>query len=380
MQRDWIDKDFYEVLGVAKNAPREDIRKAYRKLAQRYHPDANPGDTEAEEKFKDVSEAYAVLSDDEKRQEYDEVRRLVASGAYSGGGPGGFAGGAGFPGGGFAGGQRINIEDLFGGAGGFGDLFGGGTGRRGPTKGPDLSTNIRIPFRDAVTGTTRTIRLDGETTCSRCRGAGAEPGTQKSVCPTCGGAGQVSQNQGFFSFAQPCPQCRGSGQVISVPCTQCRGSGTERKTREITIRVPAGVQDGATVRARGKGGPGRNGGPAGDLLVKVGVEKHPIFGRRGDDVTVTVPITFPEAALGAEIDVPTLDGPVRLKVPAGTPTGKTFRVKGRGVQKDKGRNGDLLVKVQVDVPKLNRKAKKALEEWQAEHATDNPRAGLEATP
>jgi molecular chaperone DnaJ len=374
MQRDWIDKDFYDTLGVPKNAAREDIKKAYRKLAQQYHPDTNPGDTVAEEKFKDVSEAYSILSDDEKRQEYDEVRRLVESGAYAGGGG---MGGGGFPGAGFGGaGQRINIEDLFGG-GGLGDLFGGGATRRGPTKGPDLQTRIRIPFVDAVNGTTRTIRLDGETNCSRCKGDGAEPGTQKTVCPTCGGAGQVSQNQGFFSFAQPCPQCRGAGRVISVPCQRCRGAGTERRTREITIRVPAGVSNGATIRARGKGGPGRDGGANGDLLVRVAVDNHEIFGRRGDDVTVTVPITFPEAALGAEIDVPTLDGPVRLKVPAGTPTGKTFRVKGRGVQHEKGRNGDLLVKVRVDVPKrLSRKAKKDLEAWQAEFDTEDPRAGL----
>ncbi|MEX1279286.1 MAG: molecular chaperone DnaJ [Candidatus Sulfomarinibacteraceae bacterium] len=376
MQRDWIEKDFYEVLGVAKNASREDIRKAYRKLAQENHPDTNPGDTAAEERFKAVSEAYSVLSDPEKRNEYDEVRRLVDSGAYAGGGAGGFPGG-GFPGGGGFGGQRINIEDLFGGAGGFGDLFGGGGGRRGPVKGPDLTTHVRIPFRDAVTGTTRTVRLDGETNCSRCGGSGAEPGTKPSVCPTCGGAGQVTQNQGFFSFAQPCPQCRGSGQVVTVPCTQCRGSGTERRTRDITIRIPAGVEDGAMVRARAKGGPGRAGGPAGDLLVRVGVDKHPIFGRRGDDVTVTVPVTFPEAALGAEIAVPTLDDPVRLKVPAGTPTGKTFRVKGRGVQHERGRDGDLLVTVKVDVPaKLGRKARKALEEWQAEYDTEDPRAGM----
>lgn len=373
MQRDWVEKDFYGALGVAKNAPKDDVKKAYRKLAQKYHPDANPGDSAAEEKFKDVSEAYAVLSDDEKRQEYDEVRRLVESGAYSGG-AGGFPGGAGFPGGG----QRINIEDLFGGMGGFGDLFGGGA-RRGPSKGPDLTTRVKVGFADAVKGTTKTIRLDGDTDCSKCKGSGAEPGTQKTVCPTCGGAGQVSQNQGFFSFAQPCPQCRGAGQVISVPCTQCRGLGTERRTREISLKIPAGVEDGATIRARGKGSPGRDGGPAGDLLVRIAVDKHPIFGRRGDDVTVTVPVTFPEAALGAEIDVPTLDGHVRLKVPTGTPTGKIFRVKGKGVQREKGRNGDLLVAVQVDVPaKLPRKAKKALEEWQAEFATEDPREGMKA--
>ena len=370
MQRDWVEKDFYKALGVAKNAPRDEIRSAYRKLAQKYHPDANPDDPSAEERFKDVSEAWSVLSDEDKRAEYDDVRRLVESGAYAGGGsPGG-----GFPGGG----QRINVDDLFGGPGGMGDLFGGG--RRGPQRGPDLSTRMSLSFREAVGGSTRTIHLDGDASCGRCRGSGAEPGTQKTICPTCGGAGQVSHNQGFFSFAQPCPQCRGAGNVVAVPCTQCRGSGTERRARDVTVRIPPGVEDGATIRARGKGGPGRDGGPSGDLLVRVAVEKDSLFGRRGNDVTVKVPITFAEAALGTEIDVPTLDGHVRLKVPAGTPTGKTFRVKGRGVPRAKGRPGDLLATVQVTVPpKLSRQAKKALAEWDAEFGTGDVRSDPNAT-
>ncbi len=359
MNRAWVETDYYDVLGVAHGASRDEIRRAYRKLAQQHHPDANQGDEKAEERFKEVSEAYAVLSDDDKRKEYDEVRRLVGSGAFSNG-AGGF--GPGF------GGQQVRVEDLgglFGGMGGFGDLFGGATTRsRGPRKGRDVRTSVAIDFEESILGTEKQVRLTGDAPCSRCSGSGAEPGTSKTICSTCSGAGQVSQSQGFFAFAQPCPQCAGSGQTISTPCTTCRGSGAERRTRTITVKIPAGVVDGGTVRAKGKGGPGRDGGPAGDLHITVQVRPHPRFGRKGDHLTVHVPVSFPDAALGTQVEAPTLDGPVRLRVPAGTQPGAQFRVKGKGVPRRAGRTGDLIVTVDVAVPtKLSRKAKKALAEF-----------------
>lgn len=372
MNRAWVETDYYETLGVPSTAEKDEIRRAYRKLAQKYHPDTNPGDSEAEDRFKGISEAYAVLSDDERRKEYDEVRRLVGSGAFTDGGS--FGGG----------GQRIRVEDLgdfFGGAGGIGDLFRGGGRTRGPHKGRDISTSITIEFEEAIRGAEKTVRLTGDAQCSRCAGTGAEPGSSKAICPTCGGAGQVNSNQGFFSFAQPCPQCGGTGQFIPEPCTTCRGAGVERRQRTITVRVPAGVQDGGTIRARGKGGPGSDGGPAGDLHISVRVLPHPNFSRKGDHLTISVPVSFPEAALGTEIEVPTLDGPVRLRIPAGTQPGQTFRVKGRGVQRAKGRNGDLLVTVNVAVPRrLSRNAKKALEEYAALTGTDGLRDDLEVEP
>ncbi|HEY7470058.1 MAG TPA: molecular chaperone DnaJ [Acidimicrobiia bacterium] len=372
MNRDWVDKDFYQVLEVGPEATAEDIKKSYRRLAQKYHPDANPGDADAEEKFKEISEAYATLSNPEQRKEYDQVRRMVESGGFQGvGGPGGFGG---------FGGQQVRVEDLsdlLGGLGGLGDLFGfGGRGRSGPAQGPDLQADLSIPFDDAVKGLTTAVTVRGLDTCSNCAGTGAEPGTAVTTCPTCGGRGVVAQNQGFFSFSQPCPQCRGSGRLIETPCHVCRGSGTETRTREVKVRIPAGVQDGNTLRLRGKGGPGRNGGPAGDLLVRIRVAPSHTFGRKGNDLTLTVPITYSEAVLGTKLEVPTLNGGVKLKVPAGTPTGKTFRVRGRGVTPDHGRTGDLLVTVQVAVPsKVSKEEKKLLEDLAALE-TDDPRAHL----
>lgn len=366
MNRDWVDKDFYKVLGVAPDAPQEEIKKAYRKLAQTHHPDAKPGDKEAEERFKEISEAYSTLSNAEKRKEYDEVRRLVASGGYGGFGGGGFGG---------FGGQQVRVEDLGDLLGGFGDLFGGGFGggrqRGGPMRGADMETELTIGFEDAAHGVTTTISVRGATTCSRCHGAGAEPGTSVTTCPTCGGRGMVAQNQGFFSLSQPCPQCRGRGQLIEQPCTQCRGSGSEMKTRDINIRVPAGVKDGSTLRLREKGAPGTMGGPPGDLLVRIRVAKSRIFGREGNNLTLKVPISYTEAALGTKIEVPTLNGGVKLKIPSGTPSGKTFRVKGHGVQPEQGRPGDLLVTVQVAVPsKVSREERKLLEALEEENHED----------
>jgi molecular chaperone DnaJ len=376
MNREWVDKDFYKILGVRKEASPEEIKRAYRKLAQKHHPDANAGDPAAEERFKEVSEAYGVLADVEQRKEYDELRRLVESGAYRG-----FDNGRGSP---FGSGQRMRVEDLgglFG--GGLGDIFsgfgGGGAGgrrRSGPQRGADVSAELTQSFRDAVDGVTTTISIRGEAPCSRCGGTGAEPGTSVDVCPTCGGTGAVAQNQGVFSFSQTCPQCGGSGRIVPTPCTQCRGRGTEVRTRNIKVKIPAGVQDGATVRIPGKGNPGSNGGPPGDLLLKVHVTPHAVFERRGNDLHVTVPISFTEAALGTTVELPTLDGSVNIKIPPGTPNGKVFRVKGKGIKPERGPAGDLYAKADVVVPrKLSGEEKKLLEQL-ATFQSDDPRAHL----
>jgi molecular chaperone DnaJ len=374
MNRDWVEKDFYEVLGVAEASTPEEIKKAYRKLAQQHHPDANQGDPAAEERFKEISEAYATLSDPEQRKEYDQVRRLAATGGFSG-----FGGSAG---GGF-GGQQVRVEDLqdlLSGFGGIGDLFGFGSQQRtrsaGPTRGADIATELSIGFEHAATGVETEVVVEGAAPCSRCHGTGAEPGSQVTTCPTCGGRGLVAQNQGFFSFSQPCPQCGGSGRLIEDKCQQCRGTGSENRRRNVKLRVPAGVKDGQTLRLRGKGAPGSAGGPAGDLLVRVRVASSPTFGRRDNDLTLKVPITYTEAALGTKIDVPTLNGGVKVKIPAGTPSGKTFRVRGKGIDPERGRTGDLLVTVEVAVPqKLSKEEKKLLEEL-AQFETDEIRSHL----
>ncbi len=371
-QREWFETDYYAVLGVPETATAKEITRAYRKLARKHHPDANPNDPTAEDKFKEVSAAYDVLGTDAKRKEYDEVRKMGTMGGFGPGGPGG---GPGFsaPGG-------FTFE---GGDGGLGDLFGGLFGRggragrpAGPRKGDDLEAELHLSFIDAVHGITTTVHLTSEAPCRNCRGTGAKPGTAPRVCPTCNGRGVLDENQGLFSFSQPCPQCAGRGQIIDEPCPVCHGSGAERRQREVKVRVPPGVRDGARIRVKGRGGPGRSGGPPGDLYVVVRVAAHERFGRSGRNLTLTVPITFPEAALGADIKVPTLDGgSVTLRVPPGTASGRTFRVKGRGVATAKG-NGDLLVTVEVAVPrKLSAKERKALEAF-AELQTESPRADM----
>ncbi|MGH8928302.1 MAG: molecular chaperone DnaJ [Acidimicrobiia bacterium] len=372
MNREWVDKDFYQVLGVGKEAGADEIKRAYRKLAQKFHPDANQGDPAAEERFKQISEAYGVLSDSEQRKEYDELRQLVESGAYQRFGNG--------PGGPFSG-QRVRVEDIGDLFGGLGDMFGfgGSTRRRGPQRGADSSAELTLSFNDAVDGVTTTISVRGEAPCSRCGGSGAEPGTGVDVCPTCGGAGVVAQNQGVFSFSQPCPQCGGSGRIVVTPCTQCRGKGIEVRTRNIKVKIPAGVQDGATIRLPGKGSPGRSGGPPGDLLLKIHVTPHQVFERRGHDLHVSVPISFTEAALGTTVEVPTLAGPVTIKIPAGTPNGKVFRVKGRGVEPERGPVGDLFAKVEVLVPRKVSKEERKLLEQLAEFETEDLRAHLRVT-
>jgi molecular chaperone DnaJ len=373
-QREWFEKDYYRILGVSDTATHKEIKSAYRKLSRQYHPDTNPGDTAAEERFKEVSAAYDVIGDSEKRKDYDEVRRLGPVGA-------------GFPGGGAGSAGGFRFEDLGGGLGDvLGGLFGRGRNRpsgagttrgQGPHRGQDLEAELHLAFEDAASGITTTIHLTSEATCSTCRGSGARPGTSPHTCPQCEGRGVLDDNQGFFSFSSPCPNCAGRGYTVDEPCPTCRGTGVEHRPREVKVRIPSGVEDGQRIRLRGRGGPGRNGGPAGDLYVTVRVASHSLFGRRGRDLTLAVPVTFPEAALGADITVPTLDGStVTVRLPAGTRSGRTFRVRDRGVSTAKG-TGDLLVTVEVAVPqKLSASERKAVEALAAAGDGASPRAHL----
>ena len=373
-RREWFEKDYYAVLGVPKNASAAEIKKAYRKLAQQHHPDANAGNPAAEERFKEISSAYDVLGDEEKRASYDRAREMGAAG-FGGGFPGGGSPGAGGFGGSYPGGVRfedgdVDLEDLLGG------MFGGGARRRSrQRRGADLETEVTLSFDDAMAGVTLPVTLTGPAPCTTCHGSGAAPGTQPITCTTCGGAGQVAVNQGVFSMAQTCPTCQGTGRIVQTPCPTCGGTGATRRTRTIQVKIPRGVKDGARIKVAGKGESGTGGGPAGDLFVRVRVTPHEVFGRKGDDLTLDVPVTYPEAALGANVQIPTLNGPVTLKVPAGTPSGKTFRVKGKGAP-NRGGHGDLLATIVVDVPKkLSREQKKLVEELRA--ATDgSPRDEL----
>lgn len=384
MNKDWLEKDFYAVLGVSKDASADEIKKKYRQLARELHPDKNPGDKVAEEKFKGVSEAYDVLSDDTKRKEYDEARSLFAGGGFRPGG-GGFGGG-GFGG---AGGYRQydpNMEDLFGGdSGGFGDFLGGifNRGRGGartpqPRRGQDLESSLTLSFDDALDGVTVPLRLSTDAPCSSCHGTGARAGTVPRMCPTCDGSGQTSRNAGGFAFAEPCVTCRGRGLFVDDPCPTCQGSGRGLSSRTVQARIPAGVKNGAKIRLKGKGGKGERGGPNGDLLVDITVTPHPVFDRKGDNITVTVPVTFAEAALGGEISVPTpRGGSVTLKVPEGTANGRTMRVKGKGMRRKDGTNGDLLVTIDVSVPSnLSSDAREALEAFAAATRDHDPRKDL----
>jgi len=389
VNKDWLEKDFYELLGVPKSATAAEIKKKYRKLAQELHPDKNPGNKEAEEKFKAVSEAYDVLSDDTKRKEYDEARELFANGGY--GRAGGFGGGGfgaqGFGGQGFGrGSEYVDLSDLFGDSdGGYGDFLGGifnnrGQQRRGPRRGPDLESEITLSFNDSLNGVTVPLRLSSEATCSTCRGTGAKPGSVPRVCASCEGSGHVQRNAGGFAFSEPCRACGGRGVVVDDPCTSCRGTGRGVSTRTVNARIPAGVKDGSTIRLKGKGGAGDAGGAAGDLLVLVHVTPHKVFTRNGANLAVTVPVTISEAALGAQISVPTPQGgTVTLKIPAGTTNGKTFRVRGKGMPKKGDAHGDLLVTVEVAVPaKLSAEAKEALEKFAEATVDEDPRKDLMA--
>jgi molecular chaperone DnaJ len=381
-QREWFEKDYYAALGISSDASDKDVQKAYRKLAKQYHPDANAGDAKAEERFKEVSAAHDVLGDPERRKEYDQVREMVANGA----GPGGYGGfGPGFENANFhfddGGGLGDLFGNLFGGGAGGGRGFGRrgrgrGAGPVGPVRGEDLETELHLDFLDAVHGVTTSVSFTSDAVCSVCHGSGAKPGTTPDVCPQCGGSGEVLVDQGPFSFSQVCPQCAGRGTITKDPCPQCGGRGIEHRRRDVKVRIPPGVDDGQRIRVGGRGDAGANGGPPGDLYVVVHVDPHPIFGRKGKDLTVRVPITFTEAALGTQVKVPTLDKPVTVKVPAGTQSGKTVRVRGRGVDTGKGGKGDLLVTFDVVVPKkLDGAEKKAVEEL-GSVLTGNPREHL----
>jgi molecular chaperone DnaJ len=370
-QREWFEKDYYKALGVSDTAPEKEITRAYRKLAKQFHPDANPG---AEDRFKEISAAYEVLGDAAKRKEYDEVRRLGPVGnPFSGGSPFG-GGGQGFT-------TSFRVDDLNDLLGGIFNRSGGRAGRArnaaGPRRGEDLEAELHLSFLDAVSGITTTVNVTSDVACSACGGTGAAPGTSPVICPTCGGRGVTDDNQGLFSFSQACRECGGTGMKVETPCRTCRGRGIERRARQVKVRIPAGVEDGQRIRIKARGGAGANGGPSGDLYVVVHVEPHPLFGRQGRNLTLTVPVSFPEAALGAQITVPTLDKPVTLKVPAGTRSGRTFRVKGHGVPASKGA-GDLLVTVEVAVPqRLSDAERDAIEALaSATQGTESPRSHL----
>ena len=371
--KDWLEKDYYSVLGVSKDASAEEIKKAYRKLARENHPDQNPGNPEAEKRFKAASEANDVLGDAQKRKQYDAERSF-------------FGGGFRFPRGGTQGGGP-SMEDMFRNAGGPGDLFGGlfaqggrrSASTRGPRRGSDIEGEATISFSDAVEGVTVPLQLVSDAACETCRGTGARAGSVPKVCPTCEGSGmQTSTSGGVFAVTEPCHDCRGRGMVIEDPCPVCQGSGRGRSTKQINVRIPAGVNDGARIRLRGRGGAGANGGPAGDLYVVVHVSEHPMFGRTGDHLTVTVPVTYVEAVLGAEIEVPTLSSaPVRVKIAPGTPNGRVLRVRGRGVGRKDGSHGDLLVTVEVTVPaQVDEGAREALQSYAARVHEPNPRTAL----
>jgi molecular chaperone DnaJ len=376
--KDWLEKDFYAVLGVARTASQSEIKKAYRDLARKLHPDHNPGDTAAEERFKAVSEAYDVLSDANRRKEYDEMRQLFDAGAFrrSSQGAGSGAGTGGMP---------FDLSDLLGEQGATGGQFGGGAnfsdlfgslftgnraGRRtsaaGPARGRDIEAEVTLDFDDAVNGATLPLTLHSPGVCETCHGSGAAPGSKPRTCPVCRGSGLVTNNQGSFSFTEPCRECQGVGTIVAEKCPECRGTGGVTKNRRLNVRIPAGVSDGQRIRLAGRGEPGLRGGPAGDLYVRVKVRADELFGRSGDDLTLTVPITYPEAVGGTDLEVPTLDGTVTVRVPPGTRSGRILRVRGKGVPRRTGAPGDLLVTVDIVVPdELSAEATRALKEYSA---------------
>ena len=370
---DWVEKDFYKVLGVPKDASADEIKKSYRKLARANHPDSNPGNTAAEDRFKGISEAYSVLSDSKQRKEYDDQRTLFGSGGFRG------------P---RSTGRSYDFGDVFGsrggtGAGGlndlFGGIFGGGRMRSAPRRGQDVEAEHSLTFDEALTGMTVSLRMASDEACAACAGTGARAGTVPRVCPNCEGSGmQTSSDGGVFAMTEPCRECLGRGLVVDDPCPVCHGSGRGVSNRVISARLPAGVKDGQKIRLRGKGGPGEHGGPDGDLYIVVHVSPHRLFGRKGDNLTLTVPVRVDEAALGSSIAVPTLDGrPVTLKIPASTPNGRTFRIKGRGAPGRGGVKGDLLVTVEVQTPPaLDDAERAAMEAFREAAGSYNPREHL----
>lgn len=371
---DWANKDYYKVLGVSKDAKPEEIKKAFRKIARDNHPDSHPGDKAAEARFKEASEAHDVLGNEKKRKEYDQQRSLFGGGGFK------------FPRGGGA--QNVRVEDLFRNATsgeGFGDIFGnlfGSTGGRRTTsrsarRGADVEGEVTVGFRESIAGVTVPMQMVSEDACQACRGTGAKAGTMPRVCPTCEGSGMhATTSGGVFQMSEPCPDCKGRGMIVDDPCPVCNGSGRAKAARTMQVRIPAGVDDGQRIRIKGKGSPGENGGSAGDLYVVVHVKPDKVFGRDGHNLTVTVPVTFSEAALGARITVPVLSGgTVTLKVPAGTPNGRTFRVRGKGVPRSDGSRGDLLAKVEVAIPtQLDADARAALQEFTAKARQPDPRS------
>ncbi len=365
-----MKRDYYETLGVAKNASEAELKKAFKRLAMKFHPDRNPDNKEAEEKFKEAKEAYDILNDPQKRSAYDQFGHagVDASAGGGGGGPGGFGG--------------ASFADVFGDV--FGDIFGGagggGRARSRVLRGADLQYNLDLNLEEAVHGSKVDIRFPTHVACEECNGSGARKGTTPTTCATCGGVGQVRMQQGFFSLQQTCPRCHGAGKTITDPCAKCHGQGHVQKHKTLSVKIPGGVDTGDRVRVNGEGEPGEQGGPAGDLYVHINVRQHAIFTRDGSDLFCEVPISMVTAALGGEFEVPTLGGRVKLKIPAETQSGKLFRLRGKGVRSARGGSaGDLLCRVQVETPvNLNKKQKEQLEAFatslQEDSAQHSPRA------
>ncbi|MCU0868078.1 MAG: molecular chaperone DnaJ [Burkholderiales bacterium] len=363
-------RDYYDVLGVNRDASDDDLKKAYRKLAMKYHPDRNPDSKDAEEKFKEAKEAHEILSDPQKRAAYDQFGHAAfeagMGAAGAGGGPQGF------------GGFSDAFGDIFGEI--FGNARGGGGGRSGVYRGSDLRYNLEVTLEEAARGTETRIRIPTHDECDTCHGSGAKPGTQAKTCPTCNGAGQVRMQQGFFSVQQTCPRCHGSGKIIPDPCGTCGGSGRVKKQKTLSVKIPAGVDTGDRIRLSGEGEPGMNGGPTGDLYVVVNIKDHPVFQRDGNDLHCEMPISFTTAALGGEIEIPTLDGAAKIRIPSETQSGKVFRLRGKGIKGVRSSAyGDLHCHVVVETPvNLTARQKELLRELEDINATDssthNPRA------